>query len=91
MYYFSIGSGRTNHLEYYPKREDPAIGINLSAESNTDLLSENSETWAHTRAIYNNSFCYFDILPADNNNNITLVSLLISNFPDLILLVTKVA
>ena len=53
MYFFSIGRGSTNCMEHYSKWEDPAVGINLSAESNVGFFSEISDLWASRSTVYN--------------------------------------
>lgn len=70
MYLFSIGSGSTNCLEHYSKREHLAIGINLSAESNVGFSSENSDMYVSMKVIH--SFGYVYILPVDTSKSIKI-------------------
>ena len=65
MYLFSLGSGSTNFLEHHSKWEDPALGINLSAESNAGFSSENSDICTSASAIYDLRFCYMYVLSVD--------------------------
>lgn len=58
MYFFSIGSGSTNSKEHYSKWEDPAVGINLSAESNVGFFPEISDIWA-SRSTMDNTMIGF--------------------------------
>lgn len=74
MCLFSIGSGSTNCLEHYSKWADPEIGINLSADSNVGLSSENSNIH-NTNNCYNQGFCYVNVLPGDTDKNIKIVFL----------------
>lgn len=72
MYLFSRGSGSTNRLERYSKGEDPAAGINLSAESNVGISSGDSDIRACRRAPDNDGFCYVEILLGDASKNVRL-------------------
>lgn len=72
MYLFSVGSGSTNCREHYSKWEDPAPGINLSAESNAGFSSENSDTGTSTSAIYGLIFCYMYVLSVDVSKDFLL-------------------
>lgn len=65
MYLFSIGSGSTDCLGHHSKWEDPAIGINLSTESDVGFSSENSDIWTSRSIMYDGSFCYVQIMPVD--------------------------